>query len=102
MNEKYNFIFRGHYFVERTENSDHIFDASKYPDLNELFISTDLLITDYSSLVFDAALLEKPIILYLYDLEEYRKLRGFYRDPEELNLPKSYSQQELEQQIGVS
>lgn len=102
MNRKYNFIFRGHYFVEHTENTERLIDASVYDDLNELFIAADLLITDYSSLVFDNALLEKPVILYLYDLEQYRTIRGFYRDPQELSLPKCYNQEELGAQMEIS
>ena len=45
---------------------------------------TDLLITDYSSIIFDFALTSKPIVLYAYDLEEYKnRIRGFYYEYEE-------------------
>ena len=50
-------------------------------DINELYVMSDLLITDYSSVFFDYAILNRPILFYMYDLEEYRdELRGFYLD----------------------
>lgn len=49
----------------------------------------DLLITDYSSIFFDFALLNKPIILLNYDEDEYKKERGFYIDLDYLPLPKA-------------
>lgn len=66
-----------------------IIDVTRYPDLNELFLASDVLVTDYSSLFFDYALLERPIVFFAYDLEEYRdELRGFYLDyPEDLPGP---------------
>lgn len=47
-------------------------------DMNDLLISTDVLITDYSSVIFDYSLLNRPIIFYAYDLEEYIAERDFY------------------------
>jgi len=58
-------------------------DVSKYPNVQELFLASDMLVTDYSSLFFDYALLQRPIVFYPYDLENYRdELRGFYLDYE--------------------
>ena len=52
---------------------------SSYDDISELYVVSDMLITDYSSVFFDYANLKRPIIFYMYDLEEYRdELRGFY------------------------
>lgn len=60
-----------------------IFDVSEY-DMNELLIYSDILITDYSSVVFEFALLEKPIIFFAYDLEEFKEnSRQFYFGYEE-------------------
>lgn len=59
---------------------DNIINVSNYPDIQELYLISDMLITDYSSVMFDYALLERPIILYCYDLEEYRFYRGVYFD----------------------
>ncbi|MGB7818265.1 MAG: CDP-glycerol glycerophosphotransferase family protein [Ornithinibacter sp.] len=57
----------------------HVVDVSRYPDMQELLLASDVLVTDYSSSFFDYALLGRPIIFYAYDLEEYaEQLRGFY------------------------
>src|SRR5699024_7541550 len=60
-----------------------IIDVSGIPDINELFLASDMLVTDYSSSFFDYSVLERPIIFFAYDLENYRdNLRGFYLDYE--------------------
>lgn len=51
-------------------------------DINELFMVTDVFITDYSSAVFEYALLRKPLVLLVEDLEEYSRDPGFYLDYE--------------------
>lgn len=57
----------------------NIIDVSGLPDINELFLASDMLVTDYSSSFFDYSVLERPIIFFAYDLENYRdNLRGFY------------------------
>ena len=61
-----------------------IIDVSTYPELNHLLLITDYLITDYSSIPFEFALLNKPMIFYPYDLENYRTERGFWQDYESL------------------
>ncbi|MEU8803844.1 CDP-glycerol glycerophosphotransferase family protein [Spirillospora sp. NPDC048819] len=59
-------------------------DVSGYPDIAELFLAADVLMTDYSSLMFDYANTGRPILFFTYDLEHYRdELRGFYFDFEE-------------------
>jgi teichoic acid ribitol-phosphate primase len=57
-----------------------VIDASTYPDLNELMLVSDALVTDYSSAVFDFALLGRPIVMFAPDLESYERERGFYFD----------------------
>lgn len=58
-----------------------IWDVSKYPDIADLYLITDVLITDYSSVFFDFAHSGKPMLFFTYDLEHYRDtLRGFYFD----------------------
>lgn len=60
---------------------DRVKDVSKYSDIQELFLASDALITDYSSVFFDAAVLRYPIVFFAYDLEDYQQnLRGFYLD----------------------
>ena len=81
----YIIILRLHYLV--AENLDlsryegFIYDFSHHEDIKELYLMADLLITDYSSVFFDYANLKRPMLFYVYDIEEYRdKLRGFYFD----------------------
>ncbi|MFC0559244.1 CDP-glycerol glycerophosphotransferase family protein [Halalkalibacter alkalisediminis] len=58
-----------------------VYDFSKYLDINDLFLVSDVLITDYSSVFFDYANLKRPMIFFTYDIEAYRnQLRGFYFD----------------------
>lgn len=60
-------------------------DVSRYPDAHELYLAADVLVTDYSSVMFDFAITKKPIIFFAYDLDAYRdSLRGFYFDLEPL------------------
>ncbi|MFL5844410.1 MAG: CDP-glycerol glycerophosphotransferase family protein [Solirubrobacteraceae bacterium] len=57
-------------------------DVTSYPDATELLLAADVLVTDYSALLFDFALTGRPMILFAYDLETYRdEVRGFYLDP---------------------
>lgn len=84
------------------EYADRIIDVTKYKDLNELFLASDALITDYSSAFFDYAVLDKPIVFFAYDLEEYRDvLRGFYLDfPGDLPGPVATRVEELADALG--
>ncbi|MDR0912229.1 MAG: CDP-glycerol glycerophosphotransferase family protein [Methanobrevibacter sp.] len=63
------------------EYKETIFNVSDYPDIAELFIFSDILITDYSSVFFDYTVLERPMIFYAYDKKEYiNDIRGLYLD----------------------
>jgi CDP-glycerol glycerophosphotransferase len=63
--------------------SERVIDVSGYPEMQELLVATDVLITDYSSVFFDFAALHRPMLFYAYDLEHFRdELRGFYLDYE--------------------
>lgn len=81
--DRYVVLFRAHYEVARVmgiQNSDFIKDVSAYPNLNELMILSDVLISDYSSVFFDYSIMEKPMLYYTYDYDEYTKKRGMYFD----------------------
>lgn len=84
LGDQYVLLVRRHPNIVDTVPDDgngFVFDVSKYPDIGELFLATDVLITDYSSLMFDYAHLERPMLFFTYDLEHYRdQLRGFYFD----------------------
>jgi len=83
LKDEFIILFRTHYFVANhfnfDEYEDFIIDVSNYEDINDLYIISDILITDYSSVFFDYANLKRPIIFYMYDLYEYQNhLRDFY------------------------
>ena len=85
LSDEYIIILRLHYLV--SENLDisgyegFIYDYSSYEEIRDLYVISDMLITDYSSVFFDYANLERPMIFYTYDIDNYRdKLRGFYFD----------------------
>jgi len=85
LEDNYIIILRLHYLV--SDNLDlsgfenFVYDFSSYDDISELYLISDMLITDYSSVFFDYANLKRPMFFYVYDIEEYRdKLRGFYFD----------------------
>ena len=89
LEDEYIILFRAHYLVADDFDFDayrgFIYDVSWYDDINDLYIAADLLITDYSSVFFDYAILNRPILFYMYDMEEYRdEMRGFYLDISEL------------------
>lgn len=76
-------LFRAHYFIadkfDFNKYKGFVIDVSDYDDINDLFIISDILITDYSSVFFDYANLNRPMIFYLYDFEEYKNnMRDFY------------------------
>lgn len=75
----------------------HILDATSYPDMQELLVGVDLLITDYSSSMFDYALSGKPCIQFALDIEEYKKDRNFYLPLDELPFPMARGNRELEE-----
>lgn len=62
------------------ENDDFVIDVSDYSVINDLLLVSDILITDYSSIPFEYAFLNRPIIFFAYDLEDYSKNRGTWRD----------------------
>jgi hypothetical protein len=65
-----------------------VHDVSYYRDVRDLYAAADVLVTDYSSVMFDFAITGRPIVFYAYDLENYRdNLRGFYLPYDEATLP---------------
>ncbi|WP_170158489.1 CDP-glycerol glycerophosphotransferase family protein [Aquisalibacillus elongatus] len=87
LKDDYVLLLRLHPAILKKYNNNYpefIIDVSDYPELNHLLFVCDYLITDYSSIPFEFSLLEKPMIFYPYDLEEYAKTRGFWARYEEL------------------
>src|SRR5574337_1135211 len=90
LGDDYVIIFKPHYliaqhFVVPNGLSEFVLTMPATADINELYIISDQLITDYSSVFFDYAILNRPIYFYMFDFETYRDdLRGFY-----LQVPKA-------------
>lgn len=64
-----------------SQDNDEFIDVTDYPEEKDLLLLADVLITDYSSIMIEYALLNKPIIFYPYDYEYYvKEERGFYFD----------------------
>lgn len=88
LGDEYVILLRTHYFIadsiDVTGLEGFAYNVSRYDDISELYLISDFLITDYSSVFFDYANLKRPMLFYTYDLEKYRDvLRGFYIDIEE-------------------
>lgn len=80
---EYAILIKHHPFVQDRsiipeKYKDVIIDLSENSELNDLLFVTDLLVTDYSSVIFEAALLDIPMLFYAYDLQRYISTRGFY------------------------
>ena len=79
LGDDYVLLVRAHYFLRNTDGAaSRAIDVSAYPNSNEIALISDLLITDYSSLMFDFACLRRPIVLYQYDYQDYLDRRGVY------------------------
>lgn len=66
--------------MNQLNNAANYIDASNYPDMQELLYAADVLITDYSSSMWDFSLTRRPCFLYATDLNYYDLDRGFYSD----------------------
>ena len=71
-------------FIHELELGENIIDATEYPDMLELIISSEIFVTDYSSAIFDAAMINKKALILAQDEEEYNKERGLYIKLEDL------------------
>ena len=85
LGEDHVFLIRGHHHmaddVPAGMRPGFAINVTAYPDITELFLVSDVLVTDYSSAMFDYAVTGRPILFFTYDLAEYRdSLRGFYFD----------------------
>ena len=86
LGSQYVILLRAHYLIKEKINfncvSDFVIDVSEHDDVADLFLLSDILLTDYSSTFFDYSVLGKPILFYMHDLTYYQsELRGMYMDP---------------------
>lgn len=91
------FAFRAH--VYGNEKGVGVKDLSNYPDMQELLLACDCLITDYSSSMWDFSLTGKPCFLYVPDLKQYIEQRGFDKDIDSWGFPVCESNDELKATI---
>lgn len=102
-NDKWHFFCKHH----RYDTADSpivvygkdIMDVADYPDMQELLCAADVLITDYSSCVWDFALLEKPCFLFVPDREQYERETGFYVGLDQWPFDKAENMEQLVQLI---
>ncbi|AXP01097.1 CDP-glycerol glycerophosphotransferase family protein [Bacillus anthracis] len=85
LKDEYIFIIKLHPAIRnnlkhKEKYKGFLYDYSLYPNINDLFLVTDILITDYSSVPFEFCLLNKPMIFFAYDLNKYAKKRGLIGD----------------------
>jgi CDP-ribitol ribitolphosphotransferase len=83
LNKEYAIVIKHHLFIKESfkvpkEYSDSIITISEDKDINDLLFIADILITDYSSVIFEDSLLNLPMLLYAFDLNSYVSNRGFY------------------------
>ena len=97
LGDGYILLFRAHYEVSQglnIQDDDFVREVSAYPQLEDLMIVSDLLISDYSSVFFDYSIMLKPMLVFCYDYERYSSERGMYFDIREY-LPSSNNEDEL-------
>lgn len=83
MPKGFQLMYRGHSMTHAAHNAktaNGAIDVTNYPDITDLYLAADVLITDYSSVMFDFAVTGKPMIFLTPDIEKYVAVRGFYFD----------------------
>jgi CDP-glycerol glycerophosphotransferase len=82
------------------ENKPNVISASDYPDMQELLYAADILITDYSSSMWDFSLTFKPCFIFAPDLKKYLAEQGFYTPIEEWPFPIAETNEQLIENIN--
>ncbi len=101
LGDEYVVLLRTHYFIadylDVRDLDGFVYNMSRYDDIAELYLISDILVTDYSSVFFDYANLRRPMLFYTYDLDKYRDvIRGFYIDmKKELPGPLLFTTEEI-------
>lgn len=104
LGEDWVILFRPHYFIANSFDFSRyegfVINAAEADEVSELYLISDVLITDYSSVFFDYANLRRPMIFYMYDMEQYSsEIRGFYSDCGELPGPMVHTQERLTEEL---
>lgn len=97
--EEFVLLYRFHHRLYKYEKCKNFYtdgyNVTMYPDMQELLVAADVLITDYSSVMWDFSLQKKPVFLYHNDQTEYENDRGFYCPPREWPYPQAHSHDEM-------
>ena len=85
LSEEYIVIYKPHYLIvnniDKDSVKDFVYFAKATDNIQDLYLISDILVTDYSSVFFDYSILKRPILFYMFDLKEYSdEIRGFYID----------------------
>ncbi len=98
---KWILFFRSHYFDTGLSKQlpGSVVDATKYEDMQELLCAADVLLTDFSSSIWDFALTGNPCFLFAPDLQQFIDDRGFYTDPYSWPFPMAQNDDELTRNI---
>lgn len=105
LQDDYVVLLRTHHYISDHIDvrglGDFVINLSSYDDISEIYLISDICITDYSSVFFDYANLKRPILFYTYDFDKYKnQLRGFYIDMNtEVPGPLLYTSEQVVQAI---
>lgn len=96
LGEKYVLLYRAHPVVNSNvkKNDDFFIDVTNYEVVEDIMIASDILVSDYSGIIFDYCIMERPIFLWTYDYDKYNAIRGLYFDIRK-ELPFKETQEEL-------
>ena len=97
-------LFRSHKYhkintLKKLINEEYVIDVSEYDDMQELICISNILITDYSSCMWDMLLTRKPCFIYAQDIERYTRCNGFYVPPSAWPFLIAKNNEELEHNI---
>ncbi len=90
----YKILVRTHYMAKKADAQNTV-DVTAYPDMQELLCAADVLVSDYSSCIWDFSLTEKPCFLFAPDLSDYRCERDFYLDIHKWPFPLAETTEEM-------
>jgi len=93
------FLFRAHHIISFDNLNGASFNATKYPDMQELLYAADVLLTDYSSCMWDFSLMKKPSFVFATDLSNYINERDFFMDIFDWPFPIAQDNNELSYNI---
>lgn len=100
-NKKVVILFRAHHLIDKFPiDFSSIVNVTAYPDMQQLLLGCDILVSDYSSCMWDAAIQDKIVIVYAPDAQKYIDNRGFFLDITEWPFLLAYNNKELAERIN--